>query len=444
MSVVTNDYEQSVTHLRGVLENNNMAPLQILVVMICFTLNMIDGMDVVLMSYTAPVLAQEWNIEPAVLGAVFSAALIGMTLGCLFIAPYADVIGRRKMILFAVTTIGAGMLFSGWSQSLTQLVIARVVTGLGVGAILASMATMTSEFASRERRNFCVSFLQAGYPIGAVATGFLSAWLIPEFGWRVMFEIAGVITLLMIPVVYFFMPESPEFLLKRQPGQALNHINRILVKLDAQPLQSLPRAPQDSAKTSVKKLFTDGRARPTAMLWGGVFFGFFTLYFIISWIPKIAVDAGLPLEQGIFAGAAYNLGSFTGSILLGWISARFGLQKMIFTFFVLAACTLMVFGNVQMEVSMILLAAYVLGVTLNGGFNGFFPTSARLYPTEIRATGVGWAVGAGRAGAVIGPLAGGYLLQSGASLSTTFIVFTIPVLLAGLFTLFIRDHDFES
>ncbi|AYA65586.1 MFS transporter [Alteromonas sp. RKMC-009] len=444
MSVVTNDYEQSVTHLRGVLENNKMAPLQILVVMICFTLNMIDGMDVVLMSYTAPVLAQEWSIEPAVLGAVFSAALIGMTLGCLFIAPYADVIGRRKMILFAVTTIGAGMLFSGWSQSLHQLVAARVVTGLGVGAILASMATMTSEFATRERRNLCVSFLQAGYPIGAVATGFASAWLIPEFGWRVMFEISGVVTLLMVPVVYFFMPESPEFLLKRQPGNALDNINRILVKLKAAPLVTLPAAPADSARTSVKKLFTDGRARPTLLLWGGVFFGFFTLYFIISWIPKIAVDAGLPLEQGIFAGAAYNLGSFTGSILLGWISVRFGLQKMIFTFFVLAAVTLMVFGNVSMGVSMILLTAYILGVTLNGGFNGFWPTSARLYPTEIRATGVGWAVGAGRAGAVIGPFAGGYLLQSGAGLSTTFIVFTIPVVLAGLLTLLIKDSDFAN
>ena len=216
------------------------------------------------------------------------------------------------------------------------------------------------------------------------------------------------------------------------------------MKLKAAPLATLPAAPADSARTSVKKLFTDGRARPTLLLWGGVFFGFFTLYFIISWIPKIAVDAGLPLEQGIFAGAAYNLGSFTGSILLGWISVRFGLQKMIFTFFVLAAVTLMVFGNVSMGVSMILLTAYILGVTLNGGFNGFWPTSARLYPTEIRATGVGWAVGAGRAGAVIGPFAGGYLLQSGAGLSTTFIVFTIPVVLAGLLTLLIKDSDFAN
>jgi AAHS family 4-hydroxybenzoate transporter-like MFS transporter len=444
MSVVTDEFEQSTQHIRDVLDNKKMAPLQILVVMICFALNMIDGMDVVLMSYAAPVLAVEWSIEPAVLGAVFSAALVGMTAGCLVIAPYADVIGRRKMILLAVTTIGTGMLFSAWSVSLTQLVIARVVTGLGVGAILASMATMTSEFASKQRRNLCVSFLQAGYPIGAVITGFASAWLIPEFGWRMMFEVCGLITLCMLPVVYFLMPESPEFLLKKQPANALHKINKTLASLNAQTLCSLPASQGEVSKTSVKALFREGRTRPTLLLWAGVFFGFFTLYFVISWIPKIAVDAGLPLEKGIFAGAAYNMGSFVGSIFLGWISARFGLQRMIFLFFVLAAITLIIFGNVSMSVSLILLTAFVLGITLNGGFNGFWPTSARLYPTHIRATGVGWAVGAGRAGAVMGPLVGGYLLQSGAGLAVTFWVFAIPVLLAGTVTLFIRDADFAN
>ena len=444
MSVVTDEFEQSTQHIRDVLDNKKMAPLQILVVMICFALNMIDGMDVVLMSYAAPVLAVEWSIEPAVLGAVFSAALVGMTAGCLVIAPYADVIGRRKMILLAVTTIGTGMLFSAWSVSLTQLVIARVVTGLGVGAILASMATLTSEFASKQRRNLCVSFLQAGYPIGAVITGFASAWLIPEFGWRMMFEVCGLITLCMLPVVYFLMPESPEFLLKKQPANALHKINKTLASLNAQTLCSLPASQGEVSKTSVKALFREGRTRPTLLLWAGVFFGFFTLYFVISWIPKIAVDAGLPLEKGIFAGAAYNMGSFVGSIFLGWISARFGLQRMIFLFFVLAAITLIIFGNVSMSVSLILLTAFVLGITLNGGFNGFWPTSARLYPTHIRATGVGWAVGAGRAGAVMGPLVGGYLLQSGAGLAVTFWVFAIPVLLAGTVTLFIRDADFAN
>lgn len=435
-------FDQCIQRLRTLIDDNPMSGLQILVVMLCFTLNMLDGMDVVLMSYAAPVLAEDWAIPAAALGAVFSAALVGMTLGCLVIAPYADVIGRRKMILSAIFVISTGMLVSGACQSIWQLAAARVYTGLGVGAILASMAAMTAEFSSERRRNLCVAFLQAGYPIGAVMTGFASAVIMPEHGWRPMFYWAGIMTGIMFPVIYWWMPESLEFLAKKQPKNALQDLNKTLNRMAAQPLDALPEKPASAATIKVKTLFEGSRGFSTAMLWCGVFLGFFTLYFVISWIPKIAVDAGLPLDKGIYAGTAYNLGSFIGSIALGWISARFGLQKMICTFFVLAAVMLMVFGAVDMNVFFILLSAFVIGITLNGGFNGFWPTAARLYPTEIRATGVGWAVGAGRAGAVAGPLVGGYLLQSGVGLSVTFTVFAIPLVLAGIAALCIRSSDF--
>ncbi len=436
-------YAGCVKHLRATVDYNPMSGLQILVVAICFVLNMLDGMDVVLMSYAAPVLAEEWSIPGAALGAVFSAALIGMTFGCLAIAPYADVIGRRKMILIALFIITTGMLLSGVCQTIPQLAAARVYTGLGVGAILASMAAMTAEFSSEKQRNFCVALLQAGYPIGAVLTGFAAAAIMPAHGWRPMFIGAGIVSGLMLPVVYCLMPESLEYLAKKQPKNALNAMNNTLVKLGHAPLQHLPPQPDTAHhRTSVKALFTDGRGFSTTMLWIGVMLGFFTLYFVISWIPKIAVDAGLPLDKGIYAGTAYNLGSCIGSIFLGWISARYGLQRMIFLFFLLAAGMLMIFASVPMGVTMILLSAFIIGITLNGGFNGFWPTAARLYPTEIRATGVGWAVGAGRAGAVAGPLVGGYLLQSGASLAVTFSVFAIPLVLGGVAALFIRSEDF--
>ncbi len=444
MEINTASYDECVTRLRGLVDNNPMTPLQIMVVLICFMLNMIDGMDVVMMSYAAPVLADEWAISPAELGAVFSAALVGMTVGCLAIAPYADVIGRKKMILAAVATIGTGMFFSASCTSLTALVIARVFTGLGVGAILASMASMTSEYASKRSRNLCITFLQAGFPIGAVITGFASAEFIPSHGWRFMFMLAGSITLFMLPVVYFWMPESLEFLAKKQPKGAIQQLNHTLNRMHAPLLRDLPAMPDDARqRTSVKALFEQERARPTLLLWTGIFMGFFTLYFIISWIPKIAVDAGLAVDKGIYAGTAYNLGSFAGSIFLGWISSRFGLQKMIFLFFILAAGLLIAFGSVSMGLTLILLSAFLIGVTLNGGFNGFWPMAARLYPTEIRTTGVGWAVGAGRAGAVMGPLVGGYLLQSGAGLAVTFTVFAVPLVISGLTTLLIRNSDFS-
>lgn len=436
-------YDRCITWLRTQINERPMSGLQILVVALCFILNMLDGMDVVLMSYAAPVLAEDWSIPAAALGAVFSAALVGMTFGCLAIAPYADIIGRRRMIMIAIFIIATGMVLSGISQTIAQLAAARVYTGLGVGAILASMAAMTAEFSSEKQRNFCVALLQAGYPIGAVLTGFASAWIMPEHGWRAMFIGAGIITGIMFPVIYLWMPESLEFLAKKQPKGALEAMNKTLVKINASTLDRLPsNSGVSQAKTSVKALFEPSRAFSTAMLWTGVSLGFFTLYFVISWIPKIAVDAGLPLDKGIYAGTAYNLGSFAGSIFLGWISTRFGLQRVIFTFFMIAAVMLIVFGSVSMSVAMILLSAFIIGITLNGGFNGFWPTAARLYPTEIRATGVGWAVGAGRAGAVLGPLVGGYLLQSGAGLAVTFVVFAVPLVLAGIAALKIRSENF--
>ncbi len=435
-------FDQYVQRLRTLVDDNPMSKIQLMVVGICFVLNMLDGMDVVLMSYAAPVLAEDWAIPAAALGAVFSSALVGMTLGCLAIAPYADVIGRRRMILLAIFVIATGMLISGVCQSIWQLAAARVYTGLGVGAILASMAAMTSEYANDKHRNLCVATVQAGYPIGAVLTGFASAAIMPEHGWRPMFIWAGIITGAMFPVVYLLMPESLEFLAKKQPANALQNMNKTMQRMGAEPMNHLPEKPADIQKTSVKALFAGPRGFSTMMLWTGVFLAFFTLYFVISWIPKIAVDAGLPLDKGIFAGTAYNLGSFIGSIFLGWISARFGLQKMICLFFFIAAVMLMVFGSVSMNVFFILLCAFIIGITLNGGFNGFWPTAARLYPTEIRATGVGWAVGAGRAGAVAGPLVGGYLLQSGAGLAITFTVFAVPLVLAGIAALNIRSSDF--
>ncbi len=432
-----------IKSLREMIDQNTMTRLQILVVAICFVLNMLDGMDVVLMSYAAPVLAESWDISGAALGIVFSAALVGMTLGCLAIAPLADVIGRRKMILVALIIITTGMLISGASQTIFQLAAARVYTGLGIGAIIASMAAMVAEYSSDKHRNFCVALLQAGYPIGAVLTGFVSAEVMPLHGWRPMFIGATIVSALMLPIVYFLLPESLEHIAKRQPKNALDTINKTLIKMGYKASKKLPPKPETiSSGTSVKSLFSNGRAVSTLMLWCGVMLGFFTLYFVISWIPKIAMDAGLPLEKAIYAGTAYNLGAFAGSIFLGWISARYGLQKMIFLFFVLAAVSMMLFASISMNVIMILFCAFVIGITLNGGFNGFFPTAARLYPTELRATGVGWAVGAGRAGAVAGPMVGGYLLQSGASLTLTFSIFSISLILGGIAALFIRSKDF--
>ncbi len=431
-------YLSFTSHLRDLIDKQPMTSLQIGVVWVCFVLNMLDGMDVLLVSYAAPVLAEQWGIEPQSLGGIFSAGLFGMAIGCLFVAPFADVIGRKKMILIALCDIAAGMVLTALSNDVWHLVFWRFVTGIGIGAILASMATLVSEYSNNERRNFFVGFLQAGYPIGATITGFVAASYLRDYGWDTAFIVAGLLTATMIPVVMFWLPESIEFLSKRQPANALNDLNKIWVKMGHDSIAELPPKPQDHiAKISVKDLFADGRKVPTYFLWSGIFFCFMTLYFAISWITKSAVDAGLPLEDAIYAGAIYNIGAFTGTVTLGLVSAKLGLQRTIFYSMAFAAVFLLIFGWVKLPIVLIFVTTFLIGYTLGGGFNYFWPTDTKLYPSEVRTTGVGWAVGIGRAGAVVGPLLAGYLMQTGVSISWTFSIFAVPTILGGICALFI-------
>lgn len=438
-TIRTESYFQFTEDFRSAIDRRPMSRLQIGVVIVCFVLNMLDGMDVLLVSYAAPVLAEQWSISPESLGVIFSAGLLGMAIGCLVIAPFADVIGRKPMILIALCDISLGMVLTALSTEVWHLIFWRFMTGLGIGAILASMATLVSEYSSDYRRNFNVGFLQAGYPIGATITGFVAAAYLRDYGWDVAFVIAGLLTGAMIPVVLLWLPESLEFLSKKQPKDALSRLNRIWQKMGNEHISKLPKKPSDVAgRVSVRDLFADDRTRPTYFLWGGIFFCFMTLYFAISWITKSAVDAGLPLDQAIYAGAIYNIGAFSGTLFLGVLSSRVGLQRTIFGAMCVASLFLLVFGWVVMPVAVIFLVTFLIGVSLGGGFNFFYPTATRLYPSHVRTTGVGWAVGVGRAGAVVGPLLAGYLMGAGVSIGWTFSVFAVPTLLGGICALMIK------
>ena len=435
----TDSYVGFTSSIHQQVDQNPMSRLQIGVMAICFILNMLDGMDVLLVSYAAPVLADDWGIRPEMLGVIFSAGLVGMAIGCLLIAPFADVIGRKKMILIALTDIALGMMLTSLSTEIWHLVACRLITGLGIGAILASMAALVSEYSNDHRRNFNVGLLQGGFPIGATITGFLAALYLRVHGWEMAFLVAGIVTASMIPVVLIWLPESLEFLSKQQPANALQKMNKVWTGMGYDAIEHMPPKPEDHVnKVALGDLFSDGRRVSTFFLWAGIFFCFMTLYFAISWITKSAVDAGLPLDKAIYAGAIYNIGAFVGTASLGLLSVKWGLQRTLFSMMMLAALLLLAFGWINTSVVVILLTTFAIGVSLGGGFNLFYPIATRLYPSHVRATGVGWAVGVGRAGAVIGPLLAGYLMGAGASVTVTFSVFAVPTLLGGLCVLGVR------
>jgi benzoate transport len=396
---------------------------------------MLDGADLLIMSFIAPVLSVDWSVSPEHLGVLFSASLLGMAIGCLFVAPFADKYGRRMLIIAALTVTATAMLLSAFSASIAELMVARLFVGIGVGTIGVTMTTMAAEYAPRRHTSFAVGFVQAGWPFGSIITAFAAARILPLHGWQSMLTGIGLISVGLLILVFFLLPESLSFLLLRRPLDARNKINAIRRRLRLSALTDLPPVEVRPRGIQVGVLFSGGRMIPSVLLWLAVTLGYFDLYFVISWIPKLAAQAGLPLAQAIYAGATYNLGAFIGTAAIGWVAIRYALNRVIATYLSVAAVAMLIFGGIAMPVALTLMMALIIGVTVQGGFNGFWALAAKLYPAEMRSTGVGWALGVGRIGAVLGPIVGGFMVGAHVPLAAIFAAYAAPLIAAAAMTL---------
>ena len=409
------------------------------VVVLCFIVNGIDGANVFAVSYLAPIVARDWSLSAGVLGVVFSSLLAGMGVGGLFLAPMADRFGRRRMVLVSLLLMAAGMILTGLSNSIVGFALARAVVGLGIGTVLACMTALVYEFAPARNRSAAVGLLQAGYPIAAAGSGFATAWAVQHYSWRQVLLFSGFCTLAFFPVVFALLPESMGFLLHARPRGALERINKIRLRLGAEPLAALPEKQEEGKKrTYLSELLGLKLRRNTLLLWSAIFCGFVVLYAVISWIPRLAIEAGLSTNAGIVAGAVYNGGAFAGTTALSILTGRVKLQRLILVFLVLAAVCLVVFGLIPAWAPLVLAVAFLIGVTLQGGFNGIYPLSTQVYPLRVRSSGIGTAIGIGRVGAILGPLITGYMLDIHAPLAVVFLVLAAPALVAAMCCVSIR------
>ncbi len=426
--------------IKTVIDHRNLSFLQYSTIFICFLMNMLDGMDVLIISYTAPSISKEWDISSETLGWVFSAGVLGMTVGAVFLPPKTDIIGRKPMILLSAVLMGASIFATSYAQSIMQLVLLRFVSGLGIGSMLASTPALASEYTPNKTKDFWVSLVISGYPMGAFLSGLVAASVIPVYGWRTMYQIAGLATAVTIPLIYFLLAESLDFLFKTRPKNALEKSNRILGKMGLEPLTYLPDVKLQASKASVSALFTAERKGATMGLWMAFFMSFVTLYFLTSWIPKLAASTGLSLELAIYAGTVFNMGSFAGILTQGYLSGKFGLRKVIGLFLIGSALLMMTFNAFSGSALVLILFGFI-GFAIQGGFVGLYSVAARIYPTEVRTTGIGWGIGAGRIGALVGPLLGGVLIGMDISMTLNFIIFAIPAIVAGIATFLIRSKE---
>jgi AAHS family 4-hydroxybenzoate transporter-like MFS transporter len=427
-----------MTGIKTLIDQSPISRQQILVIVLCLLMNMLDGMDVLVISYAAPVLAKQWGIAPEALGVVFSAALLGMSAGALLLSPVADKIGRRKMILLCIVIMTIGILLTAVSQTIWQLGVLRFFSGLGIGGMLASTATLAAEYAPERRKNIFVSIVMSGYAIGATLFGVVAAHVIPAFGWRALFIVAGLTSLVTFPLVFAFMTESMDWLVKKQPKGALEKLNTILHKMRLPEIDALPEPGAEAHRNPLKALFEDGRSPLTIQLWVAFFLAFATLYFLTAWIPNLASAMGLPVDLAIYAGTVFNLGAAIGIWLQGWLSQYIGLKRAIIGFLLGTAVLMGVFGFLETG-PVILTSLGLIGFGMQGGFIGMYTVAARVYPTEMRNTGVGGAIGAGRTGAIVSPVLAGVLVGIGLTPAQNFIAFAVPLLVVCVLIAYLRS-----
>ncbi|MFJ2524950.1 MFS transporter [Pseudomonas sp. Irchel s3f19] len=428
------------TDLKQRLDNDPMGRFQCLAIGICIVLNMIDGFDVLVMAFTAASVSAEWGLSGAQVGLLLSAGLFGMAAGSLFIAPWADRFGRRPLILFCLALSGVGMLLSALSQSPLQLALLRGLTGLGIGGILASSNVIASEYASKRWRGLAVSLQSTGYALGATLGGLLAVWLLGHWGWRSVFLFGGIVTVLVIPLVLLWLPESLDFLLARRPRNALARVNRLAAKLGQPALSALP-APQlmvPGAATGFRQLLTPDMRRTTLVIWLLFFLVMFGFYFVMSWTPKLLVAAGLSAQQGITGGVLLSVGGILGAALIGGLSSRWPLSRVLSMFMLITAGLLVLFVASGSSVSAALALGLLIGLFSNGCVAGLYALSPVVYDASVRATGVGWGIGIGRIGAILSPTVAGVLLDGGWQPLHLYGVFAIVFVLAAGCLLLLR------
>lgn len=417
--------------VHDLIDNARFGRFHWMVMAWCALLLIFDGYDLFIYGVVLPVLMKDWGLTPLQAGALGSYALFGMMFGALIFGTLADRFGRKKGIAICFVLFSGSTVLNGFAGSPTEFGICRFLAGLGCGGLMPNVVALMNEYAPKKLRNTLVAIMFSGYSVGGMLSAGLGIYLLPRFGWQTMF-FAALVPLLLLPLILWFLPESVGFLLRQErTGQARAILRRVAPEHDLQPDDRLEMAETKSAGASVLELFRGGRALRTLMLWTAFFCCLLMVYALSSWLPKLMANAGYSLGSSLSFLLALNVGAVVGAIAGGWLGDRMNLPRVLATFFVLAAVSIGLLG-IKSPMPVLYLLIGVAGATTIGSQILLYACGAQFYGLSIRSTGLGWASGIGRNGAIVGPLLGGVLLGINLPLQMNFLAFAVPGVIAAL------------
>ena len=421
--------------VNDLINDNPLSGFQISVIAMCAFVAMLDGFDTQSIAFVAPSIIQEWGVDSASFGPVFSAALVGLALGAFGLGGLADHFGRKNLIIGSTIVFGSCSLATAFADSLNQIMLLRFLTGLGLGGAMPNIIALTSEYSPKRLKTLMVVIMFSGFPLGGLIGGLISTQLIAYLGWAWVFIFGGVIPLLLVPVLIWRLPESILFLVNRGAQEdlasAASHLRHISPEssINSETQLILPEEKR-SGKPSVAQLFAESRTVGTLMLWLIFFTNLLMFYFLISWLPTVLASAGLPVHLAIITALLLNAGSIFGGVLLGRLVDNRGAFKVLPINYVLAALFAMLIGAFSEHLIILAALVFFAGFCVGGGQLVANSLSATFYPTDLRSTGVGWSLGFGRLGAISGPILGGILVGMDLTTQQLFAACAVPGLFA--------------
>ena len=424
---------QTTTDIQAFINRHPFSKYQWMILVLCFVTVAMDGFDTAIIGFIASDLVQEWGVQKSDLGPVMSAALVGLAVGALTAGPMADRIGRKKVLVLSILVFGGFSLITAFATSLTQLTVLRFLTGLGLGAAMPNAATLMSEYAPERRRALMVNLMFVGFPIGSSMGGFISAWMIPHYGWQSVLVLGGVMPLALAVALIFLLPESARYLaVKNRSQQQISNILRRIAALPENTRFVLQEAGQVKEQSALGVIFSPRYLVGTIMLCLTYFMGLLIFYLLTSWLPLLIRETGATLSQASVITALFPLGGGIGVLVLGALMDKINPNKVVAVGYLLTGIFVCLVGFSTSNLVLMGVMVFIAGTIMNGAQSSMPALAAGFYPTQGRATGVAWMLGLGRFGGILGAFSGAFLMQAELSFKTIFALLAIPAVLSAI------------
>ncbi|MBP1494198.1 MFS transporter [Acinetobacter nosocomialis] len=424
--------------LSDLINQQKVGRYQKFILVTCLLLMIMDGYDIQSMAYAAPMIIEDWGVQKTMLGVVFSASLFGLFVGSFLLSSLSDRFGRRPILLISTFMFSILMLLTPHVGNIEQLTVIRFITGVFLGGIMPNVMAYSSEIVPYKSRIFTMMVISCGYTVGAMLGGGISALLVPWGGWQSIFYFGGIIPLIIFFITFFKMPESLYFLSEdnKNTPKILFWLKKFYPALTFNSEIKVINNTEVEVKKSPLELFKNKRAFFTYSIWIISILNMISLYFLSNWLPTLAKESGLSLNQALMIGSTLQLGGTIGSVVMGLKIDKTGFYKVLIPVFLVAVISVALIGYAVSHIVLLFIIIFIAGFAIVGGQPAINALSASYYPVSLRTTGVGWSIGIARLGSVIGPLFGGYLSQF-LVITHLFVIAAIPSLLV-IITLIIQ------